>query len=121
MLKSKTPIKLTLLLLLVCVLFFGSCGMEDPAITISGTVTDSMSGLPIDSAIIHDSDTISSAAFYSDSLGKYTLGGMGYRNFRVFCRKTGYQTKVRTVRSSKDHLTFRGVDFRLVPQQDSAR
>jgi hypothetical protein len=116
---SKRATRLALVLL-VCILLFGSCGIDDPAVTISGVVTDSTSGLPIDSAIIQDGDTISSHPFYTDTLGRYNLfAGLGYRTFQVFCRKTGYQTKSRAVRSSKDNVTITGVDFQLVAQQDS--
>jgi hypothetical protein len=118
---SKTVPRLALLLL-VCASFFGSCGIVDPGVTISGVVTDSTSGLPIDSAVLQADDTINSHPFYSDTLGRYTLfAGLGYRTFQVFCRKTGYQTKSRAVQSSKGNVTIRDVNFQLVPYQDSTK
>ena len=114
----KTATRLALLLL-VSLLLSGSCGMGDPMTSISGVVTDSMSGSPIDSAVLQIKDTLSPALFYSDSLGKYTALRFGYGTFRLFCRKTVYQTKSTTVRSSKDNLTITGIDFQLVTQQDS--
>jgi hypothetical protein len=116
-------IKPFVLLLLFCLtVFIGDCSTPpggDPITSISGFVTDSLSGLPIDSAAIQLIDTVGSPIFYSDSLGKYTAGRFGYGTFLLFCRKTKYQTKSVTIQSSKENFTFRDVDFQLVKHPDS--
>ena len=79
-----------------------------------GTVTDSLSSVPIDSAIIALADTlIAGDTTYTDTTGYYRAfaGSQGlYRS--VFCRKTGYQSQKKIVDLTKE--TTR-VDFKLSP------
>jgi len=62
-----------------------------PARTFSGWITDSLSGLPVDSAAISIQDT-SGAITYSDSTG-YFHGVARADAVRMFARKSGYETR----------------------------
>jgi hypothetical protein len=84
------------------------CGKEkilvDPVYNFSGTVRDTVSGLPIDSTWIREGDSISTFVRYSDSAGyyDYTSHKFGSYNAIVFCGKTGYDTKVITFYLNKN-------------------
>lgn len=94
---------------------FGSQG--DPATSIRGVVTDSVTGEPIDSALLQIGDTLSQYRFYSDTLGRYGIfAGLGYGTYHVFCHKEGYHMETRVVRSWKDNTMITGVNFQLSPE-----
>jgi len=85
-----------------------------PAAYVAGIVTDSLTGLGIDSAWV-DIDTIPPHDAYTDSLGNYIVfdGGVGRGKFR-YGGKNGYITK----RSREyETLTYDTtiVNFQLVP------
>ena len=108
----------TLRLFLFCLMMFGvvawTACVEDPtggesAHSFSGTVTDSASGLAIDSAKISLSDTTFTMFWYTDTLGFYKGGTFG-GNITIFVQKPGYRT---------DSLRFNllsnmtGIDFQM--------
>jgi hypothetical protein len=106
-------------LLAIAVVVSLSCGLidqGDPATSIRGVVTDSVTGEPIDSALLQIADTLNTLPVYSDSLGRYTIAHMGYGTYRVFCRKEGYHMETRVVRSWKDNTMITGVNFQLSPE-----
>jgi hypothetical protein len=77
---------------------------------ITGVVRDSVSGLPLDSALVslHDTTGVTSA---TDSLGGYTVGAAGC-SMVVLVRKTGYAMKIRNLTGLQGNVA--GVDFDLV-------
>lgn len=106
-------------LLAITVVVSLSCGFGnhvDVVTTIRGVVTDSVTGEPIDSAIIQMRDTASANQHYTDSLGEYAYITFGYGQHRLFCRKEGYQSQSRIVTSSKGHAVVSGVNFQLSTQ-----
>lgn len=88
--------------------------VEPEAAFVAGIVTDSLSGLAIDSAWV-DNDTIPPYETYTDSTGHYVKfdGFPGIRRF-VHAGKVGYLTK-----KSSEFQTYAGdttiVNFQLVP------
>jgi hypothetical protein len=75
----------------------------------SGTITDSATGIAIESASV-GTDTIGVGPYLSDSGGHYR--GLTYSSrITIYVQKTGYQTQSRSLYFTKD-LT--GVDFKLV-------
>ena len=105
-------------LILVLVLYFTSfrCSkiVEPGAAFVAGTVTDSLSGLGIDSAWV-DSDTIPPYDTYTDSTGYYVkFDGTPSINKFLYAGKVGYKTQ-----KSQRYQTFEGnttiVNFKLVP------
>jgi len=79
-----------------------------------GTVTDSLSSTPIDSAITNQGDTLTSTdSIFTDTVGSYFFfAGAQDLNRPIFCRKVGYQPQKKIVDLVKD--TTR-VDFKMVP------
>lgn len=104
-------------LMAITVIVLLGCGIgdqSDPVTTIRGIVTDSVTGEPIDSAVIQIGDTLRSLEFYTDSSGTYgVFAGIGYGTYRLTCRKDGYDTKQQVVRSYKGHTVITSADFRL--------
>ncbi len=108
---------------LLCLVGFGltltltfcdkSDGLVDTASSATGIVSDSITGLPIDSAIIASADSTYIRS-YTDSTGFYSVvrWGAGEESFAVI--KTGYETKLKTIYLSGD---MRDVDIQLVPSQ----
>ena len=93
---------------------------HDPSVFtgISGVVTDSLSGNPVESARVCVDDT-TYIRFYSDSLGRYKAGdflnGDYVATWIVYCLKPGYSTKWQEVRTSPSNRDFDSVNFQLVP------
>lgn len=102
----------------LCYLLFLSCeekSLVDPVIVISGLVTDSVTGLPVDSAVLCYEDTVQCLInVYSDSLGYYHFSpGWGYTEFTIYCIKEGYYPESKTLRSTKLKITFENINFKL--------
>lgn len=115
---TKRPWIVVFGLVVVAVLWL-NCDLNkgDPVTSIRGVVTDSVTGEPIDSAVLQIGDTLSQYRFYSDTLGSYGIfAGLGYGTYHVFCRKEGYHMETRVVRSWKDNTMITGIDFRLAPR-----
>ncbi len=120
-LKGATKLTLSLYFLVFCLCFlaFQSCS-EKPtdrgfrSAFVTGSVTDSLSGSPIDSAIISLADTLFFRdSIYTDTSGFYLdfAGAQGlYRP--VYCRKTGYQPQKKIVDLVRDTTK---VDFNMSP------
>jgi len=81
-----------------------------------GTVLDSLTKFPIDSAWIDAGDTLQPHLSYTDSSGWYIMKAVAYPNHPIFifCGKEGYITKKEPalVHSYKDTTI---VNFELVP------
>ncbi len=94
--------------------------IADVITEISGIVTDSSTGQPIDSARIVLKDTAGSYGIYTDTLGAYSLGfiGGGLR-ILVYAQKDGYATGWKEVDLSKLGWYITGVDYQLVPIDSS--
>lgn len=112
------PARRMLLVILVGAMLYGSCRQPkqivDTLTHISGIVTDSTTGLAIDSALISLEDTLSpSIKTYTDSSGAYALDPFGQGTFVVYCRKDSYRTRWTTIRSSSANDVFDSVDFQL--------
>jgi hypothetical protein len=82
---------------------------------ISGVVTNSQTGEPIDSVVIYETDS-SLALAITDSTGTYLILPYGYRVIHIYYQKEGYRTQVMILRSSKFLHAFEHVDIRLVPE-----
>ena len=105
-------------LMIILILYFISfrCSkiVEPAAAFVAGIVTDSLSGLAIDSAWV-DNDTIQPYETYTDSTGHYVKfdGFPSIRRF-VYAGKAGYLTKKsQEFRTSAGDTTI--VNFQLVP------
>jgi protocatechuate 3,4-dioxygenase beta subunit len=84
-----------------------------PATTVSGTVTDSSSGAPLEGASVQAETGSESTAqsvhrTVTDSTGAYTLSGLDSGTYQVSARKDGYQLKTlpATVGSDPANLDF---------------
>lgn len=83
--------------------------------TVSGTVIDSLSGEPFDSARITILDTLTLARpIFSDSLGHWHHWFPGTATITYYCQKDGYHTKSAVVSSTRENESFSGVDFLLL-------
>ncbi len=83
--------------------------------TVEGTVIDSLSGEPIDSARITIFDTLTLAdPILSDSLGHWDIWYEGAATITFYCQKDGYHTKSAVVSSTRENESFSGVDFLLL-------
>jgi len=82
---------------------------------VHGTVTDAVTGEPIESALVNLWDTVYGGGVRSDSAGRYVTGDLGYARWDVYCRKEGYQPAVIWVESSRRGQVVTGADFKLVP------
>jgi hypothetical protein len=93
------------------------CGhSREPRNLITGTVTDSLTGAPIDSAQVVIGDTlISMKVFYTNPQGYYTAFLDTFGVVQIFCRKDTYRTKQRTMDLSSNLDVYRDVDFELQP------
>ena len=94
--------------LCLCILIHTGCddrGFFDASVTFSGTVLDSITRLPIDSAGVCLFDTTNSPLSFSDSLGNFKLspfGGIG--EYDLYFLKEGYLTKKISVYMHENHL-----------------
>jgi hypothetical protein len=104
---------LLFIVVVICVLW-SACDdtiVEPPINVVKGTVTDSLTRVPIDSAWI-DNDTILPHRVYSDSLGYYYFP-IGYKGKKsVYCGKDGYITKNKEIIFSGNGMTAT-MDFEL--------
>jgi hypothetical protein len=106
-----------------CILIIGVClsliGCESRKVVeyvgfVEGTVTDSLTRLPIDSAWISGtSDTSYTPITYTDSSGHYKIAEFPGRYRFIFCGKDGYVTKKSREYKTHKNKTTR-VDFELV-------
>jgi hypothetical protein len=112
---SKTSLRLALVLMVSLAIEMTCEEPVDDVITIiSGIVTDSVTGVPIESALIGLNDTTKPVVrTYTDTLGAYTLDPFGWGRFDVYCLKTGYLTKWTTIQSSANKFVFDSVNFQL--------
>lgn len=111
--------RLILLLLIISVVFTSNyCNSKrEPRNLIRGTVTDSATGTPIDSAQIVIIDTISlSRVFYADHLGNYQANPDTTGIVQVFCRKEEYITKMTTVDLTTNKDIYGNINFELIKQ-----
>jgi protocatechuate 3,4-dioxygenase beta subunit len=91
--------------------------VDIPALAVSGTVTDSASGKPVDGASIQletgtEAQSASVKRAVTDSNGYYTVADLEGGSYQVTARKAGYQLKVQT--ASLDSQSAE-VDFALDP------
>ena len=101
-----------------------SCGEDDitlghKAYKVSGTVSDSITGLPIDSAKITPNDTFYDTSdvvepWWTDSAGLYAIP-TERSTITIFVRKEGYYTKFQCLENVRSDTS--GVDFQLVPME----
>jgi hypothetical protein len=109
---------LLFVVLVICVLW-SACDntkVDPPINVVKGTVIDSLTRVPIDSAWI-DNDTILPHREYSDSLGYYYLP-IGYKGKKsVYCGKDGYTIKNKEVIFTENGITA-VIDFELVPKEE---
>lgn len=103
-------------LIILTVLIFISCITDsgDWGSSLSGIVTDSISGVPIESALIYAGDTTNEYPVATDSAGKYAWANFGYGPTIVFVKKVGYATVSRTFEKWRGDK--KGADFRLMPE-----
>ncbi|MDX9856454.1 MAG: carboxypeptidase-like regulatory domain-containing protein [candidate division Zixibacteria bacterium] len=92
---------------------YGSCQREsvDSVSTVRGTVTDSLTGVPLAGAEIFLRDTLMGELMYvTDSTGDYDVGSFGVAQWTIYCRADGYRTKSRYVQGEG---TIENVDFEM--------
>ena len=99
------------------VLLLSACDREtccvDPftLYSISGIVTDSLTDLPVDSALVtRDDTTTTGVVFFTDTSGFYEVVAIG-GNYTIIVRKAGYLSKSKQVLLNSN-LT--NVNFTLV-------
>ena len=117
-----SKIKRFTMLLLLCSTVFISFYCEErpePRNLIRGTVTDSITGAPIDSAQITVGDTLGDTVspvkiFYSNQQGKYEAYPYTSGVVQVFCRKETYSTKMINLDLTTNRDVYENVDFELV-------
>ena len=102
----------------ICLILSGGCRLQTtdtgPTTTFLGTVVDSATMIPIDSARVVLSDTLEGyEAAFSDSTGRFELVGRGVGRFDVFCQKQGYNTKSVTLFSNFLRNRFDDMRFAL--------
>jgi len=88
---------------------------------VQGTVVDSLTRAPIDSAWVDGNDTLLPHWSYTDTLGYYVaFVGAPDRYLFLYCGKSGYATK-----KSQEYATFKNdtttVNFELVPTTSQQR
>ncbi len=79
---------------------------------ISGTITDSLTGNPIDSAWVTNEPTSPEQLYFTDSLGGYEVHALEGVRAELRVGKEGYVTKERTFEPLRGDLG--GIDFKLV-------
>ncbi len=79
--------------------------------TVKGTVTDSITGAPLDSAEVFYSD---SYFVYADSLGEYQISDLGNPPPQVGCRRDGYITKTISLDIVTGKRLYDSTNFQLV-------
>ncbi|MBD3403403.1 hypothetical protein GF420_10945 [candidate division GN15 bacterium] len=106
---------LLLVSVVVCAIGCGTVEHTDDTVTsVRGTVTDSVSGIPIVGAALYIDDTTQvSAGDLTDSSGSYHVYSWGDADWTIYCLKDDFSTKSRHVTGS-DEIT--GVNFQLVPE-----
>lgn len=112
--------KRLLLVVLVGAMTYVSCRdadeIADGNMIITGTVTDSVTGMPIDSALVDLDDTSHAVvAVYTDMLGEYQIDLLASASHVVYCRKNGYRTKWIVVPKPAGVPFVKDVDFQLTP------
>ena len=107
------------LLIATCVVAIGceSSGQGPTFNTsVSGVVTDSLTGDPIATAAIYFDDTLAlTLPRFTDSLGRWTGAFPGSGPEIYFCKAPGYATKQLHLHSTYLKHDFMNVDFELVP------
>lgn len=106
-----------LILLVLLVLLLSACDKEvvigHKTLSFSGFVTDSITGMPVDSAIISLNDSINGAIWFTDSSGYYI--GVGFPGSQIqtfYVQKTSYDTQSRNIVLNRN-LT--NINFKMIP------
>lgn len=109
-------------LFVAMLLTINSCDREgccvDPftLYSISGIVTDSLTDLPVDSALVtRDDTTTTGVVFFTDTSGFYEVVAIG-GNYTIIVRKSGYLSKSKQVLLNGNLMN---VNFTLV--QDTTK
>jgi len=96
----------------------GCRGAPMPIYEVFGTVTDSITAEAIDSAQIVLGDTLNSVEiFYTNSAGNYTAHPHNDGIIEIFCRKTGYSTKVISLELKLRQYKYKDINFELTQLQ----
>jgi len=105
-----------LLLIFLVALACNSCRTgPEPLYLIRGTVTDSVTGAPIDSAQVTVGDTISPVVvFHSNQHGEYAAYPDTFGVVHLYCRKEAYLTRMIDVELVGGKFVYKDVDFELV-------
>jgi hypothetical protein len=102
----------------ICVLW-GACGntiVEPPVNMVKGTVIDSQTLVPIDSAWV-DNDTLAPHSVFTDSLGNYQMPiGHTGRHF-IYCGKDAYVTRKKEIVFTGNGITAT-INFQLVAKSN---
>jgi len=84
---------------------------------VEGTVTDSLSGLPLDSVRVFWQDTLADTITgwpkYTDSAGHFEVDFFGYRQGVFYFLKQGYKSKQISIHASETRYQFTDVEIRL--------
>lgn len=108
---------LILILYFLLSIFISCSHKPEPRNLIVGIITDSLTGVPIDSAQIVIADTISlTRVFYSDKQGRYQAYPDTSGVVQVFCMKSTYKTKITTVDLTTNEDVYESINFELVKQ-----
>jgi len=90
-----------------------STNLVDESHFCRGIVTDSATGVPIDSAWIDVVDTLPPYPFYSDSAGHYRAQFFGKQWINIYCGKEGYFIGRKRLYNDRE---YDNIDFKLVHQ-----
>jgi hypothetical protein len=104
-----------LLLSVMSILIFTNCGSdkgESRAGYLAGTVTDSITDMPLVGAWLGADSSFDSNDKLTDSLGEFSIAGFPSSG-DLFCGHDGYRTQMKDYQIISDETTF--VNFRLEP------
>lgn len=106
------------LLYAVLGLFAVSCNNDigEGHALVTGTISDSLTKLPIAEAWLAVTDSSEEFRFYADSSGNYRWVSFGHINVTLFVGKDGYNSKSRFFRSVGGEMN--GINFELSPSGD---
>jgi hypothetical protein len=86
----------------------------EPSGIITGRVTDSLTGDPIDSAYVQAYDTFGFGSNFTDSNGDYIIDeGLGTGTYNVTVSETGYATQTISGVSVTENVVTANIDFQM--------
>jgi hypothetical protein len=114
--KSRSPLIFVSVTVIAIVYAIEGCqssaSIVEPLYRFTGTITDSTTGMPVDSAIVYYSPD--AAGSYSDSSGHFYFDWHGSFPSPLTCAKEGYSMKQITIELNPNQYVYDSVNFQLV-------